>query len=74
MNLYSNLPLEQRRAGQLVAEFNADAQLWRSLAGNRRLRRKLHPRLSVRIQKQLDLIEFSAMRPLQDCVGFFLKT
>jgi hypothetical protein len=74
MNFYSNLPLEQRRAGQLVAEFNADEQLWRRLRGNRRLRRKLHPHLSVRIQKRLDLLEFAAMHPAQDCVGRFIHT
>jgi hypothetical protein len=73
MNFYSNLPLEQRRAGQLVAEFNADEQLWQSLRGNRRLRRKLHPHLSVRIQKQLDLLDFATARPLGDCIGRFLE-
>jgi hypothetical protein len=74
MNFYSNLPLEQRYAGRLAAEFNADEQLWRSLRGNRRLRRKLHPHLPVRIQKRLDLLEFAAMHPAQDCVGRFIHT
>lgn len=72
MNFYSNLPLEQRRAGQLVAEFNADEQLWRSLRGNRRLRRKLHPCLSAKRRRQLDLLEFASARPLEDCVGWFV--
>jgi hypothetical protein len=74
MNPYYNLSPEQRRVQQLAAEFNADEQLWRSLAGKRRLRRKLHPCLSVRIQKQLDLLEFAAMHPAQDCVGRFIHT
>ena len=74
MNFYSNLPLEQRRAGQLVAEFNADEQLWRSLEGNRRLRRRCFRQVSAKQRKELDLIEFAATRPLQDCIGFFLKT
>jgi len=74
MNTYYNLSPEQRRVQQLVAEINADEQFWRSLRGNRRLRRKLHPHLSVRIQKQLDLLEFAAMHPAQDCVGRFIHT
>jgi hypothetical protein len=40
MNPYCNLPPEQRRVQQLVALFNADERLWRSLEGKRRLRRQ----------------------------------
>jgi hypothetical protein len=74
MNFHSNLPLEQQRVQQLAAEFNADEQLWRSLRGNRRPRRKLHPHLSVRIQKQLDLLDFATARPLEDRIRRFLET
>ena len=71
MNLYYNLPPEQRRVQQLVAGFNTDEQLWESLEGNRRLRRRLLPRLSTKIRKQLDLLDFAKARPLQECVGLF---
>jgi len=74
MNPYYNLPSEQRR-GQLIAEqFNADEQLWRNLRSQRLLRRKLYPRLSAKQRRQLDLLEFAAMHPAQDCVGRFIHT
>ena len=69
MNPYYNLPPEQRRVQQLVTQFNADEQLWRSLEGKRRLRRRLYPRLSAKLRKQLDLLDFAMARPLEDCVG-----
>jgi len=69
MNPYYNLPREQRRVQQLVTQFNADEQLWRSLEGKRRLRRRLYPRLSAKLRKQLDLLDFAKARPLQDCIG-----
>lgn len=53
----------------LVAQFNADEQLWRSLAHKRRRRRKLYPRMRVKDRKLLDRLEFAAARPPQDCVG-----
>ncbi|HEV8722874.1 MAG TPA: hypothetical protein VGW77_19840 [Candidatus Binatia bacterium] len=71
MNLYYNLPPEQRRVQQNVALFNADEQLWESLEGKRRFRRRLFPRVSAKGQKQLDLLDFATARPLQDCVGQF---
>ena len=71
MNLYDNLPPEQRRNQQLVARFNTDEQLWESLECRRRLRRRLFPRLSTKRRKQLDLLDFAKARPLQDCVGRF---
>jgi len=71
MNLYYNLPPEQRRNRQLVGRFNADEQLWESLECRRRLRRRLFPRLSTKIRKQFDLLDFAKARPPQDCVGMF---
>ena len=71
MNLYYSFPQEHRRVHQIVALFNADEQLWKSLESNRRLRRRLFPRVSAKRQKQLDLLDFATARPLQDCVGLF---
>ena len=69
MNPYYNLPPEQRRVQQLVTQFNADEQLWRSLEGKRRLRRRLYPRISARFRKQFDLLDFAMAHQPQDCVG-----
>ena len=69
MNPYCNLPQEQRRVQRLVARFNADEHLWRSLEGKRRLRRRLYPRLPANLRKRLDLLDFAMARPLEDCVG-----
>lgn len=69
MNPYYNLPPEQRRVQQLVTQFNADEQLWRSLEDKRRFRRRLYPRLSAKLRKRLDLLEFAKAHPLQDCIG-----
>ena len=69
MNPYYNLPPEQRRVHRLIAQFNADERLWRSLAHKRRRRRKLCPRMRAKDRKLLDLLEFAAARMPQDCVG-----
>jgi hypothetical protein len=74
MKFYYNLPVKQRRVQQLVDQFNFDENLWRSLRNKRRIRRKALPKLSPKYQKQLDLLEFAAARPRQDCIGFFLKS
>ena len=71
MNPYRNLPEQQRRAQEIVAQFNADERLWRRLESKRRLRRRLYPRMSAKLRKQLDLLEFAAARPPRDCVGRF---
>ncbi|OGQ82172.1 MAG: hypothetical protein A3F90_10030 [Deltaproteobacteria bacterium RIFCSPLOWO2_12_FULL_60_19] len=71
MNPYRNLPEQQRRAQEIVAQFNADERLWRRLESKRRLRRRLYPRMSAKLRKQLDLLEFAATCPPQDCVGRF---
>ena len=68
---YCNLPPEQRRAQELVTEFNADERLWQRLESKRRLRRRLYPRMSAKLRKQIDLLEFAAARLPQDCVGLF---
>ena len=73
MTPYYHLPPQQRRVQQLVAQFNADEQLWRSLEAKRRRRRKVHPRMSAKLRRQLDLLEFTVSRPPQDCVGQFPK-
>jgi hypothetical protein len=69
MNLFHNLPSEQRATQRLVDQFNADERLWKSLDPSRRARRKIRPRLSRRQIKTLDLLEFAKARPPQDCIG-----
>jgi hypothetical protein len=69
MNRYYNLPPEQPLVQRLVTLFNADEQLWQRLEGKRRLRRRILPRLSPKLQKQLDLLDFARARPPQACVG-----
>jgi hypothetical protein len=71
MNCYVNLSREQWRVQQIVDRFNADERLWSSLEPKRRRRCKLHPRISAEFRRQLDLLEFAAARPAQDCIGFF---
>jgi hypothetical protein len=71
MNSNYNLCPKQRHVQQLVTQFNADEQLWRSLEGKRRRRRKLQPRMSAKLRRQLDLLEFASARLPQDCVGFW---
>jgi hypothetical protein len=61
VNFNYNIPPKQRRIQQLVAQFNADEELWFSLEGKRR-RRKLHPRMSTKLRRQLDLLEFANAR------------
>ena len=69
MKSYNNMPPEQRPAQRLVDRFNADEQLWQSLAWKRRLRRKLHPRMAAKQRELLDLLEFAKACPPQDCIG-----
>jgi hypothetical protein len=67
VNSNYNIPPKQRRTQQLVAQFNADEELWLSLKSKRRRRRTLYPRMSVKLKRELDLIEFARARPPQDC-------
>jgi hypothetical protein len=71
VNSNYNIPPKQRRIQQLVAQFNADERLWLTLESKRRRRRQLHPRMSVKLKIQLELLEFARARPPQDCVGFW---
>jgi len=71
VNFNYNISPKQRRIQQLVAQFNADEELWLTLESKRRRRRKLHPRKSAKLRRQLDLLEFASARPPQDCVGFW---
>jgi hypothetical protein len=41
------------------------------LESKRRRRRKLHPRMSAKLRRQLDMLEFAGARPPQDCIGFW---
>ena len=70
---YHLLP-EQRRVQQIVAQFNADEQLWRSLESKRWRRRKMYPKIPAKLRRQLDILEFANSRPSQDCVGQFSQT
>jgi hypothetical protein len=75
MNPYYNLPPEQRRTQRLVDQNNADAQLWRKLAPKRRRRRRLlRGVLSRKRLKKLDLEEFAAARPPQNCIGQWIES
>ena len=73
MNAYFNLPPEQRATQRLVDQFNADARLWKKLEPRRRVRRKLLSRLSQKKLKELDLAEFAAARPPQECIGQWIE-
>ena len=73
MNLYCNLPPEQRPTQRLADQFNADEALWRKLEPRRRARRKLRPRLSRNKPKKADLLEFAKARPPQDCVAQWVE-
>lgn len=69
MKTRTGLPPIQHTSQRLADQFNRDEAFWRSLAWRRRLRRQLMPWLSRRRHKQLDLLEFSRRRPLDDCIG-----
>jgi hypothetical protein len=71
VNFNYNIPPKQRRIQQLVAQFNADEELWSSLESKRRRRRKVYPRMSAKLRRQLDLLEFASAQPPQNCVGFW---
>jgi hypothetical protein len=71
MNLYYNLPSEQRPIQRLVDRFNADEELWRKLARKRRGGR-LRPCLSRKQLNFLDLLEFAKARA-PECVGQWIE-
>ncbi len=75
MNPYYNLPPEQRRTQRLVDQYNADARVWKKLEPRRRARRKLLRKVLTReLLKKLDLAEFAAERPPQDCIGEWMAS
>jgi hypothetical protein len=69
MNPYYNLPAKQQRIRQLIAQFNADERLWQSLEQKRRRRRRLHPKMSAKCRRLLDLLDFASARAPEDCIG-----
>ena len=70
MRTYYNLPVEQRPLQSLVDLFNSDEALWQKLETHRQMRRKLFKKLTKKQHKALNLLEFTATRPLDDCIGF----
>ena len=66
---YYHLPTEQRRTQCLVDKFNADEALWRLLHNRRKMRRVLLRQLSREQCQALNLLEFEALHPPDDCVG-----
>jgi len=69
VNDQPNLPENQQFTQRLADEFNADERVWTSLGPLRQLRRLLHPQMSRRKQKNLDLADFARAQPPKDCIG-----
>jgi hypothetical protein len=69
MNPHHNLPPHQRALQGLVDQWNADETLWRRLAPQRRLRRKLLCGSTMKQLRDLDQREHARLRPPDDCVG-----
>jgi hypothetical protein len=65
---YWNLFQQQWYIQDLVEAFNADEALWNELEIRRKLRRRVCS-LREKEYKVLDLLEFEAMRPQDDCIG-----
>lgn len=72
MNPYYNLPPHQRATQRLADDFNAAERLWESLAGRRRLRRQLRPKLSKEQHRKLNCLEFERARTCRDYPPIFL--
>jgi len=68
----SNIPWSQQNVQRLADQFNQDEAFWRSLEPGRRLRRKLLRGLGEKRRSALDLLEFAALRPPDDCVGVWV--
>jgi hypothetical protein len=66
--MYYNLFQKQRYTQSLIDAFNADEAMWYELEARRKLRRTLCS-LTEEGYKALDLLEFEAMRPQDDCIG-----
>ncbi len=70
---YWNLFQQQWYTQNLVDAFNADGVLWNELETRRKLRRRKCS-LGEEEHETLDLLEFEAMRPLDDCIGITIVT
>jgi len=71
VNSNYNISPKQRRIQQLVAQLmrmKSFGSAWKASAA---VVAKLHPRITAKLKKQLDLLEFASARPPQDCVGFW---
>ena len=66
--MYYNLFQQQWYTQSLIDAFNADEAMWYELEARRKLRRTLCS-LAEEEYKALDLLEYEAMRPLDDCIG-----
>ncbi len=61
-------PSQQQELIRLIRQYNQDENLWQSLEGRRRLRRKLF-RLSRKQHHALDIAEFARAKPPEDCIA-----
>jgi hypothetical protein len=68
----SHLSVHQQLTQHLADQFNADERLWANLGPLRRLRRLLHPAMSQRKRKKLDLADFARAQPPKDCIGIWM--
>lgn len=66
---YPNLPENQQILQRLIDQLNQNEAFWRSLEPHRRARRKILRRLTKDQLHALDLLEFAALQPGDDCVG-----
>lgn len=67
---HPNLPPHQQAVQRLADEFNAAEAIWRKLEWKRKLRRLLHPKMSWKKRKQVDLADFAPAQPPKDCIGY----
>ncbi|HCA81109.1 MAG TPA: hypothetical protein DEP53_15370 [Bacteroidetes bacterium] len=65
----NSLELPMKSVQRLVDQFNHDEMIWRSLEPRRPVRRKMLRRSGQELHQALDLLEFDALRPVDDCVG-----
>jgi hypothetical protein len=63
------LPDNRQFTQRLADQFNADERIWERLEPLRRLCLALHPRMSRRKRKKLDLADFARAQPPKDCVA-----
>jgi hypothetical protein len=68
MNYYTNVPDSQQFTRHIVDIFNRDEMLWKKLEKSRKRRRK-KMNISEERHRLLDILEFEAKRPPDDCIG-----